>query len=278
MKNIFKSIATAIMYFFIYFAAQIAVTLIISIILMAKLSAEFYQSDLSIDINVLNDRLAEEILKNAMLIVLISGVVFLIVILLIYLIRKENVLKQLDLRKIRFIGIIPLILSGIFLNVFFTGLMSYIPIPEIYIESYVESYSIVEQGSFLISIISTLVIAPIVEEIVFRALVYGKLKKGMPKVVAAIISALLFAFMHGNIIWGIYTFILGIILVWIYEKFKSLTANIIVHFSFNLVGVIFGSIKMIPDIIFYIMPVISLIIIFINFIWIRKICKRKTEN
>ena len=97
---------------------------------------------------LVNDRLAEEILKNAMLIVLISGVVFLIVILLIYLIRKENVLKQLELRKIRFIGIIPLILSGIFLNVFFTGLMSYIPIPEIYIESYVESYSIVEQGSF----------------------------------------------------------------------------------------------------------------------------------
>ena len=132
--------------------------------------------------------------------------------------------------------------------------------------------------AFLISITSTLVIAPIVEEIVFRALVYGKLKKGMPKVVAAIISALLFAFMHGNIIWGIYTFILGIILVWIYEKFKSLTANIIVHFSFNLVGVIFGNIKMVPDIILYIMPVISLIILYINFVWIRKICKSKTEN
>ena len=52
---------------------------------------------------------------------------------------------------------------------------------------------------------------------------------------AVILSSLLFAVMHLQIIWIIYAFIFGIIFNLIYIRFKSIIANILLHMSYNSV-------------------------------------------
>lgn len=55
----------------------------------------------------------------------------------------------------------------------------------------------------------------------------------MPTVIAAIFSAVIFGIMHGEIIWMLYTFAVGLMLVWVFEKTKSLLACIVVHAANN---------------------------------------------
>lgn len=82
-------------------------------------------------------------------------------------------------------------------------------------------------------IISACIVAPIIEEIVFRGIVLGgMLKKYSPKV-AITISALLFAILHGNIHQGVNTFLLGLILAYVYYKTRSIYLTIFCHFVNN---------------------------------------------
>lgn len=80
-------------------------------------------------------------------------------------------------------------------------------------------------------------VAPICEEIVFRGLFYPVMKKFSGPWVAAFCSGLIFAAAHGNLTVLLPLFILGILLVFVYEKTGSIWAPIAVHFCFNTVTV-----------------------------------------
>ena len=56
--------------------------------------------------------------------------------------------------------------------------------------------------------------------------------------VAIVISALIFGIIHGNVVQGIYAFIIGICLAYIYERYNTLLAAVLFHMSANLMSVI----------------------------------------
>ena len=88
----------------------------------------------------------------------------------------------------------------------------------------------------IFSLISIIVLIPICEEIVFRGVIFGYLKKRYNLIVSLIIQALAFGFMHGNIVQGIYTFILGLVLGIIYIYTNSLYGSMLMHIIYNLLG------------------------------------------
>lgn len=88
----------------------------------------------------------------------------------------------------------------------------------------------------IFSLISVVVLIPICEEIIFRGVIFGYLKKRYNLVISLIIQALVFAFMHGNIVQGIYTFILGLVLGIIYIYTNSLYGSMLMHIIYNLLG------------------------------------------
>ncbi|MGL5151770.1 MAG: lysostaphin resistance A-like protein [Clostridium sp.] len=105
------------------------------------------------------------------------------------------------------------------------------------VESFLDSYP-----TFMIYfIISAMFIAPIIEEIVLRGVILnGMLNKYSPKS-AIIISALIFAVIHGNIHQGVNAFILGVLFGYIYYKTRSLYLTMFCHFvnnSFAMFGII----------------------------------------
>jgi len=77
------------------------------------------------------------------------------------------------------------------------------------------------------------VIVPIAEEIFFRGLLYSWLRQTLKIWPAILISSALFGVLHGEISIAGATFLMGIILAWIYEKSTSLWPAISIHIINN---------------------------------------------
>lgn len=85
----------------------------------------------------------------------------------------------------------------------------------------------------VILIISAAILAPLVEEFVFRGYIYGTVKRFTCRLFALIITAMLFAVVHATL-WGLPSlFIVGLGLAILYERTGSLWTNIIAHATFN---------------------------------------------
>lgn len=78
------------------------------------------------------------------------------------------------------------------------------------------------------------VISPLVEEVVFRGLVYNRMKKYYPTVLAAIVSAVLFGASHGNLVQAFYGTCMGILLAYSYEKFNDFKIPCLFHAAANI--------------------------------------------
>ena len=82
-------------------------------------------------------------------------------------------------------------------------------------------------------ILTTGILGPIMEEYLFRGIVYEKLKQFNSKKTAIILSILIFGLLHGNIINIIYALIIGSVLMFLYEKYKTIKIPIIFHIVGN---------------------------------------------
>ena len=81
-----------------------------------------------------------------------------------------------------------------------------------------------------------IVVAPISEEIFFRGFIFAGLRRAVPFVVAALISAAIWGIFHytGADSWGVVVqlAVFGIVLAWLYERTGSIWPTIAVH-AFN---------------------------------------------
>jgi membrane protease YdiL (CAAX protease family) len=84
--------------------------------------------------------------------------------------------------------------------------------------------------------IATAIVAPVVEELTIRSVLYGWLRKHMSPVIAGIISAGAFAALHGSLVLLPGTFLVGLTLAWIYERSGSIFPGMLVHGCFNAIS------------------------------------------
>lgn len=85
--------------------------------------------------------------------------------------------------------------------------------------------------------ISTIVLPPLVEETGFRGLGLTYLKRaGVPFVVANVLQALAFGLFHGNLVQGIYTFVLGLFMGYVAHRSGSIVPAMLMHAVYNLMG------------------------------------------
>lgn len=83
------------------------------------------------------------------------------------------------------------------------------------------------------------IIGPIAEEVFFRGFAYRAFKERLGKGAALVLSALLFAAIHGNPLALFPIFLIGLLLAYIYERTGSLAAPIGLHCANNLMAVLF---------------------------------------
>lgn len=78
------------------------------------------------------------------------------------------------------------------------------------------------------------VVSPMVEEMVFRGVIYNRVKKFYPVWKSVLVSAVLFGVFHGNILQFIYGVIMGILIAFCYEWMGCFGAPVIYHAAVNI--------------------------------------------
>jgi len=89
--------------------------------------------------------------------------------------------------------------------------------------------------NYILLFTTTCITAPIVEEFTFRVLIYDNwfYKYFNKRVTAALISSIIFSISHFNLDASIYTFIVGIILCFIYDIYGYIS-TMVLHMLFNI--------------------------------------------
>lgn len=105
-----------------------------------------------------------------------------------------------------------------------------------YSKAYQEAAEVLYSPSFPKQILLTGILIPIIEEIMFRGIVFRILRKWIPFVWAMLITSLLFGAYHGNLVQFIYASLCGVFLAYVYEKTKSILAPIFSHMAMNIVA------------------------------------------
>lgn len=95
--------------------------------------------------------------------------------------------------------------------------------------------------NLLLQVIAIGILAPFIEEIIFRGLILNTLKKNIPVPAAIIIQALLFGIVHLNVVQGTYAFLVGILMGVIAVWFDSLFVSISLHMGMNLSGIMLSA-------------------------------------
>lgn len=86
-------------------------------------------------------------------------------------------------------------------------------------------------------VLSVVVLGPIWEEVFFRGILYRSMGSRWGVAPAAAVSSLLFALMHGSLLLIPALFVLGVIMVALYESTQSLWYPISAHILFNATSV-----------------------------------------
>ena len=121
--------------------------------------------------------------------------------------------------------------------------------------------------------VSTLILPPIVEEIIFRGLILQYLgRAGARFLVANLIQAVLFGVFHMNFVQGIYTALLGFLLGWLAYRYDSILVPMVLHAIFNLFGTVLVDLesRFLPDIVLTLIilgsvPLLVITILMIHF-------------
>lgn len=85
-----------------------------------------------------------------------------------------------------------------------------------------------------LGIISYGILAPLGEEIVFRGVVYGQLRKVLKVPYAVVLSGLAFGLFHGNLVQAVYATVIGCLLALVYEWYGTIAASMLFHSVANL--------------------------------------------
>jgi uncharacterized protein len=123
-------------------------------------------------------------------------------------------------------------------------------------------------------ILGVSILAPVAEELIFRGIIQGELRKAMPEWAAIIIQALIFALFHLQPIQITYVLLPGLLLGLAYAWSRSIWVPIIMHILFNFLGSVvpaligtdetLGDILFVSEVAFILVGVLATVFFWLN--------------
>lgn len=229
--HVLAALGKALCYLLLFLLSQVLVTVAYS------LTATIYTL-LNPDLNIDAIELA---LSCTDQISLISGLLTLVLLAVFFLLRRKNPIAEAGIHRTR----IRCVCAAGAVTPFFYAVIIFIMsmLPESWLDSYAQAASALEQTGILMAI-ATVLVAPVVEEVIFRGLILSRLHRAMPGWLAVVISALLFGLCHGQIVWICYAFALGLVFGLMTLRSGSLWPSLLAHIFFNGIGQFSG---LLPD-------------------------------
>lgn len=126
------------------------------------------------------------------------------------------------------------VLTGFALSLGLQGLAHLLPIPK---ELPIDSFFKTPAEAWALSILSV-TLAPLMEELFFRAFLYPVLARRLGLPVAVFVTALAFALLHGAQLmfsWGpvLVIFLVGMVLTMVRARTNSVAAGVLIHMAYN---------------------------------------------
>lgn len=236
MKKILRAAGLILVLLLIYFAAQVIVSSGIVIFKAIVIGVQAAMSGVKPDSNAIAKELTAFIGTQVPWIILVSVALTVPTYYLFYRNRKQELLAFVSLRSIGIVSIPVLVVFGLSLNFvieFLLELLRQIDFMAPLFKNYSEVSGMIFGGGFAANLIAIGVVGPIFEEILFRGLIFGELRKITKVRLAIVIQALLFGVYHLNVIQGAYAFIIGLLLGFVYYRSNSIIAPILVHITIN---------------------------------------------
>ncbi len=167
---------------------------------------------------------------------ILSAVISLFLYSIIYRKKGKRLFRLLRLSKIAESRPALLAPTGValsLLSVFFFIFFQELGIFESSLAGYYELFQQLLEGNIIILILSVGFLIPLVEEVIFRELVFNELKKNITIRWALIIQAILFGIFHMQVVQGIFAVLTGMLLGLVYIWLKTIWAPIILHSCIN---------------------------------------------
>lgn len=268
MKGIWKAIA----YFILYLGLTMMLQVLLSIIFCAIGAAK----------GLKDETLIMEFTNNNILgITVISGILTVLVLYLVFKLRKKEVKQEWKLNHYKIKNAVPACVIAFSFSFLF-ALCTYNTSMEnsLMISKSVSFYNeTVPLFGTIMMVVNLLVIAPVAEEIALRGIVYTRVEKTTNAVTAIIISSILFGLMHlmaGGIVLVIGAGLMALVFGYIFYKFKSLWVCVIAHAVANLPEFILYNKPDISGSIFWGLVIFFVCVFIIGVCIIQKVTQRQS--
>lgn len=228
---VFASLGKSVCYLALFLGMQIAVMMP----LMVSLISEAIMGESVVD----EDTVAAVLGADAMLMSLISNLLTLAFVLIFYLIRRKKLSEALWLRRVPASTLWTGVALAPALYLAVTAVLAVLP--EAWLDSYNEAAADLGGGT-VVGVLAVALMAPIVEEFIFRGLIMTRLSRAMPGWLAVVLSAAVFGACHGHPVWFGYAFVLGLFFGFMDLKANSIWPSILGHMAFNTIGEIISAV------------------------------------
>ncbi|MGN0203915.1 MAG: lysostaphin resistance A-like protein [Coprococcus sp.] len=219
----------------VYFGICYLVDIVVGMYWGYSIMGDYIADDLTVDVEGFTATMMEMLMEYAMLLQSIAALVAIFFLARMYLNDYKKRRFVFDKRSVKTPYWILLIPAGVFASLAGNMLMNVSDLAEMS-ESFQESEQLLFSGPFIIQIVGIGLIIPVCEELIYRGLIYMRMRQYLNVNLAIVASALIFGIVHGNIVQGIYAFMIGILFAYAYEKYGSLKAPVILHISANILS------------------------------------------
>ncbi|MBL7085186.1 MAG: CPBP family intramembrane metalloprotease [Candidatus Omnitrophica bacterium] len=150
----------------------------------------------------------------------------------------KDAVRNIFLATTGYIAFLPILAFLLLLLIIITTIFNYHPPQHTLFNLFLQER---EPWILIYSTIMVVILGPIVEEAFFRGFAYNAIKRKWGTSKAALLTAVVFAGLHGTLIGFLPIMALGLLLVYMYEKTGSLVSSITIHILHNgiMVGLLF---------------------------------------
>lgn len=184
-----------------------------------------------ISMKIIGGELYKWIYTNQSVLMIPALAIVMLLYLLIFKLKKKSLTEFCEIRKISFKSFALLFTIGISMGIFTTAFTSMSFVLEKFPELDSTINFFMGSGSIIIGILTSVLIIPAFEEVLFRGLIFNELRKNMALPIAFLIQNLIYAIIQPNIMSIIFGFIGGFIFSLAYLWVRSLWAPIILQTS-----------------------------------------------
>lgn len=264
MKNRFILFFEAVFYYIIYIVSGVVGNVLSIATMSVVIGLEYLSNNMLTNNTEFFEEVTTAVKSNVSLGVFFSLLFVLFAYWVAFKNRKRNLSEYAGLNRASLNGILTSAISGMLAYMLVTAFMEKYIMQTNIAQQYNEHIAWVGEGSLFITFFVIALLAPVVEEIVFRGVLITSFQKVITPIGALILTSFLFSVAHGNLVQGMYSFVLGIVLAYIRIKSKSLWNSIAMHISFNCSNIIFYALGINPGF----LPVSITLALFVLFVFL----------